>query len=393
MLDESQTKYKSILANLRSKNRKCFDCGGKNPAWGDIHFGLFVCFDCAGSHRSMGTHISFVRSTTFDQWSEHNLKKMIAGGNSRAFEYFSKYGLRVSKSKSHVDFYDSKVAKRYKEQLEKDAKALLLSPTPKTSPKRSNIDNLNMLMGNIKQQVKPSIVQTPPKPKIATITKPPKKVQKEVAELFNNMVVSTKKKVTPKSKKAKAAAKRKSRRGVRAIAVTQDNDESSDDDFEAEMAAAKTRKKAITPPPEDTKDEDSFVAGFGSSGFGTSKKKSQQQTTQNVSTQNVSLEVKTVFENKYGKNVRGGAKKMTSISSQDFLHEDTTQQLHRSQYQNATAIGSDAFFGREEKTTTQESTGGEYNWEDIREEAAQKAKKLKDTANNWFSTLSDKLNR
>merc|ERR1711920_1017735 len=92
-------------------------------------------------------------------------------------------------------------------------------------------------------------------------------------------------------------------------------------------------------------EDDGFVAGFGPS-----KKPSQQQSTQpTASTQNVSLEVKTVFENKYGKNVRGGAKKMTSISSEDFLNGETTQQLHRSQYQNAKAIGSDAFFRERRK--------------------------------------------
>lgn len=396
MLDECQKKYKSILTNLRSKNRKCFDCGGKNPAWGDIHFGLFVCFDCAGSHRSMGTHISFVRSTTFDQWSEHNLKKMMVGGNARATEYFSKYGLRISKSKSHTDFYDSKVAKRYKEQIEKEANLMILGSSPKQSPKRlSGFGSLEALMGDIKQQIPSPVFEKKPAPQrsknIPSSRSPSAKVQKEVTEMFNNMVVSTGKKDLSKGKKGKVlkAAKRKNRRGVRVVAVTQDTAESTDDDFEAEMAAAKARKKPVIPSAEENEEEnDDFVAGFGPS-----KKPSHQQSTQQTSTQqNVSSEVKTVFENKYGKNVRGGAKKMTSISSEDFLNDEATQQLHRSQYQNVSAIGSDAFFGRDEKDSSKVRTG-EYNWEDIRDEAAQKAKKLKDTANNWFSTLSDKLNR
>jgi len=398
MLDESQKKYKAILANLRSKNPKCFDCRGKNPAWGDIHFGVFVCFDCAGSHRSMGTHISFVRSTTFDQWSEHNLKKMIVGGNARATEYFSKYGLRISKSKSYTDFYDSKVAKRYKAQLESDAKAM--GASPKMSPRSpGGIGNFDKFMGDIKQQIPPPAVPKTPvamESKSSSASKSPSvKVQKEVAEMFNNMVVSKVKKVSPRksprSKRTKSlmAAKRKNRRGVGAVVVAQENKESSDDDFEAEMAAAKSRRKPLTPPSEETKGEAEAFAGFGPS----SKKPSQQQSGQTrSSSQKLSSEVKTVFENKYGKNVRGGSKKMTSISSEDFLNDDTTQQLQRSQYQNATAIGSEAFFGREEKDS-KPGRASEYNWEDIRNEATQKAKKLKDTANSWFSTLSDKLNR
>jgi len=397
MLDETQKKYKSILANLRSKNQKCFDCRAKNPAWGDIHFGVFVCFDCAGSHRSMGTHISFVRSTTFDQWSEHNLKKMIVGGNARAAEYFSKYGLRISKSKSHTDFYDSKVAKRYKEQIEKDASAMTLGASPKLSPKKlGGVGSLDALIGDMKLQIPSSAVpikSIPNQSKSPTTSKSPAgKVQKEVAEMFNNMVVSNAKREPAKSNKARTLkpTKRKTRRGrgVGAVAIAQENAESSEDDFEVEMAAAKSRKKPEVLTPEVKKDEDEFVAGFGPS-----KNVSQQQSGQTIISQhNLSSEVKTVFENKYGKNVRGGSKKMTSISSDDFLNDDTAQQLHRSQYQNATSIGSEAFFGREEKST-KKNTVGEYNWEDIREEASQKAKMLKETANSWFSTLSDKLNR
>merc|ERR1719228_2054606 len=114
----------------------------------------------------------------------------------------------------------------------------------------------------MKRQIPSSAVpikSIPNQSKSSTASKSPAaKVQKEVAEMFNNMVVSNAKREPAKSKKARTLkpVKRQNRRGVGAVAIAQENAESSDDDFEAEMAAAKTRKKPETIIPEVKKDED-----------------------------------------------------------------------------------------------------------------------------------------
>ncbi|KAF9926477.1 hypothetical protein FBU30_003948 [Linnemannia zychae] len=47
-------------------NTLCAECGAKNPDWCVINLGIIVCIECSGIHRSLGTHISKVRSFTLD---------------------------------------------------------------------------------------------------------------------------------------------------------------------------------------------------------------------------------------------------------------------------------------------------------------------------------------
>jgi len=96
------------------------------------------------------------------------------------------------------------------------------------------------------------------------------------------------------------------------------------------------------------------------------------------------LEVKTVFENKYGKKL--GNKCMTSISSSDFQKDERTQHMQLGQFQGASSIGSDAFFGREVP-----DKGDEIHWDDVRDEAVNKAQQLSEAAASWFSSVKASL--
>lgn len=44
--------------------------------------------ECSGKHRSLGVHLSFVRSVTMDKWKDIELEKMKVGGNRNARVFF-----------------------------------------------------------------------------------------------------------------------------------------------------------------------------------------------------------------------------------------------------------------------------------------------------------------
>ncbi|KAH0789674.1 ARF GAP-like zinc finger-containing protein [Histomonas meleagridis] len=69
-------------------NIVCADCQCKQSEWASVTLGVFICTNCSGVHRSLGTHISFVRSCTLDAWTMEQALLMKNVGNKIANSYW-----------------------------------------------------------------------------------------------------------------------------------------------------------------------------------------------------------------------------------------------------------------------------------------------------------------
>ena len=71
------------MERVRAANPTCADCDAPSPDWASINLGVLICIDCSGIHRSLGVHISKVRSVTLDSWTSELLELMVNIGNTR----------------------------------------------------------------------------------------------------------------------------------------------------------------------------------------------------------------------------------------------------------------------------------------------------------------------
>lgn len=66
-ISESSQRLLKQIRDADPANSTCADCGTDQKVdWVSINLGIVICIECSGIHRSLGTHISKVRSVTLD---------------------------------------------------------------------------------------------------------------------------------------------------------------------------------------------------------------------------------------------------------------------------------------------------------------------------------------
>lgn len=80
----SATAMNVDVQKILNANQTCADCGEKNPEWASLNLGVLICIECSGVHRSLGVHVSKVRSLKLDTLSTAEYRLLLSIGNEYA---------------------------------------------------------------------------------------------------------------------------------------------------------------------------------------------------------------------------------------------------------------------------------------------------------------------
>lgn len=111
----------------------CADCSALGSEWASVSYGIYLCVDCAGRHRGLGVHLSFVRSLAMDRWTPSQLRRMELGGSLRFRAFLAPFGLCDSSDSADSSLharYSSRAASFYRRRLDAECRGQAFGDVP-----------------------------------------------------------------------------------------------------------------------------------------------------------------------------------------------------------------------------------------------------------------------
>ncbi|CAL8583649.1 ADP-ribosylation factor GTPase-activating protein gcs1 [Xanthoria parietina] len=154
---DPETKSKLLALQKAPGNTTCCDCSAPSPQWASPKFGTFICLTCAGLHRGLGVHISFVRSITMDAFKGNEILRMEKGGNEKWRAFWEKStggtwgrGVEGGQMAGFEERYAGSVGEEWKERLSCEVEGREFGGMPEKvvrEKKKGGVDGSSMGMG------------------------------------------------------------------------------------------------------------------------------------------------------------------------------------------------------------------------------------------------------
>ena len=90
-----------VVRQFQAKHQPfvCADCNAPDPDWVSINLGICICINCSGVHRSLGSHISKIRSMRLDVFDQDLISVVNLVGNTRARKIWESTGTETWKDR------------------------------------------------------------------------------------------------------------------------------------------------------------------------------------------------------------------------------------------------------------------------------------------------------